>query len=121
MYTTCNSKPAIKFLKLLPSNFLNNYCCFAALQNRSGALASVDLWYDWKRGYNLNLIQKQLGSTLWDLEWSNHTSFYFDKQAQTCKVHFQLCLTSNKCNNDEFDCTALSRMTQNFCYLHGAL
>ena len=56
------------------------------MQNRSGHLASVDLWYDWQRGFNLNLIQRQLGSTLWDLEWNNRTSFYFDREAQTCKV-----------------------------------
>lgn len=31
-------------------------------QNRSGALALTTLYYDWKKGRNLNLIQTQLGA-----------------------------------------------------------
>ena len=41
--------------------------------------------YDYNRGRNLNLIQNQLGATLWDLEWTNGTSFYFDREANTCR------------------------------------
>lgn len=42
--------------------------------------------YDYEAGSNLNLIQNQLGPTLWDLEWTNGTSYYFDREADTCKV-----------------------------------
>ena len=42
-------------------------------QNRSDHLALVDLWYDWPGGRNLNLIHSQLGSSLWDVEWTNGT------------------------------------------------
>ena len=42
-------------------------------QNRSDNLALVDLWYDWPGGRNLNLIHSQLGSSLWDVEWTNGT------------------------------------------------
>lgn len=55
------------------------------VQRLSGKLALVDLWYDWTNGRNLNLIQSQLGSTLWDIEWNNGTSFYFDRESKTCR------------------------------------
>jgi hypothetical protein len=57
-----------------------------SLVNRSGALSEVELAYDWPGGRNLLRIAKQQGSVLWDLEWTNGTSFYFDKQAKTCKL-----------------------------------
>lgn len=40
----------------------------SALQNRSGSLALVDLYYEWGKGRNANLIHKQLGTTLYDIE-----------------------------------------------------
>ncbi|XP_020593089.1 uncharacterized protein At4g14100-like [Phalaenopsis equestris] len=43
----------------------------------STKLQLSDLWYDWPRGLNLNLMQKQLGPLLHDVEWNNGTSFYF--------------------------------------------
>ena len=48
--------------------------------------ASVAIRYDYVKGGNLLVTQNQLGSTLWDLEWTNGTSFYFDRQSNTCKV-----------------------------------
>lgn len=36
-----------------------------------------DLWYDWPKGRNVNIIQKQLGILLYDIEWNNGTSFYY--------------------------------------------
>lgn len=48
------------------------------VQNRSGDLALVTLVYDWPGGRNLNLIQKQTGGGIWDLEWTNGTSFYYN-------------------------------------------
>jgi hypothetical protein len=39
------------------------------VQNRSGSLALVDLYYEYPRGRNANLIYSQLsGSTLFDIE-----------------------------------------------------
>lgn len=39
-----------------------------AVQNRSGSLALVDLYYEWGKGRNANLIHSQLGTTLYDIE-----------------------------------------------------
>lgn len=45
--------------------------------NYSGALSLIDLWYDWPNGRNFNIIQDQLGKLLYDLEWTNGTSFFY--------------------------------------------
>ncbi|XP_073099239.1 uncharacterized protein At4g14100 isoform X2 [Elaeis guineensis] len=42
-----------------------------------GRLQISDLWYDWPAGRNVNLMQKQLGVLLHDVEWDNGTSFYY--------------------------------------------
>ncbi|CAI9293646.1 unnamed protein product [Lactuca saligna] len=49
-----------------------------------------DLWYDWPRGRNVNIFQKQLDVVLYDIEWSNGTSFYytFGEDAQCSVVDF---------------------------------
>jgi hypothetical protein len=52
--------------------------------NMKGSLSVVDLWYDYPNGRNMNIIQLQLSYKLWDVEWNNGTSFYFDLEAQTC-------------------------------------
>lgn len=53
----------------------------------SSRLQMSDLWYDWPRGRNVNIFQKQLGELLYDIEWNNGTSFYYTLGAQgTCKV-----------------------------------
>ena len=39
-----------------------------AVQNRTGSLALVDLYYEWNKGRNANLIHSQLGTTLYDIE-----------------------------------------------------
>ncbi|RDY13502.1 hypothetical protein CR513_01563, partial [Mucuna pruriens] len=36
-----------------------------------------DLWYDWPKGRNVNIFQKQLTEVLYDIEWNNGTSFYY--------------------------------------------
>ncbi|XP_042393467.1 uncharacterized protein At4g14100-like [Zingiber officinale] len=46
--------------------------------NYSGALSLIDLWYDWPRGRNFNIIRDQLdGPPVYDLEWNNGTSFVY--------------------------------------------
>lgn len=55
--------------------------------NYSGSLSLIDLWYDWTNGRNYNIIQDQLGSILYDVEWNNGTSFFFSlgsSAAETC-------------------------------------
>lgn len=50
------------------------------VQFRNGTSSLVDLYYDWKKGRNANLIRRQLDdSVLYDLEYQNSTSFYFDR------------------------------------------
>ncbi|KAL2629201.1 hypothetical protein R1flu_013887 [Riccia fluitans] len=46
--------------------------------------AIVELWYDWVNGRTYNIIQSQLRQKLWDVEWNNGTSFYFDLDKKTC-------------------------------------
>ncbi|MQL96166.1 hypothetical protein Taro_028839 [Colocasia esculenta] len=63
------------------------------LRNYSGSLALIDLWYDWPNGRNFNIIQDQLGSLRYDLEWNNGTSFYYtlDAASRACRtVHFDV-------------------------------
>ncbi|GLJ15835.1 hypothetical protein SUGI_0261170 [Cryptomeria japonica] len=59
--------------------------------NNSGSLQVTDLWYDWPNGRNFNIIQKQLGRKLYDLEWNNGTSFYYYLDKNECKMmHFEV-------------------------------
>ncbi|KAG0483177.1 hypothetical protein HPP92_011261 [Vanilla planifolia] len=46
-------------------------------RNLTGSLQVADQWYDWPRGRNFYLIQKQLGPVIYNVEWNNGTSFYF--------------------------------------------
>eukprot|EP00465_Bigelowiella_longifila_P000191 CAMPEP_0185251418 /NCGR_PEP_ID=MMETSP1359-20130426/830_1 /TAXON_ID=552665 /ORGANISM="Bigelowiella longifila, Strain CCMP242" /LENGTH=217 /DNA_ID=CAMNT_0027833319 /DNA_START=22 /DNA_END=675 /DNA_ORIENTATION=+ len=60
-------------------------------QNRSNSLSFVDLYYDWTKGRNLNLIRGQhdddQGSAgeLWDVEFGNKTSYYYFPRTKSCK------------------------------------
>nr|ACG42191.1 hypothetical protein [Zea mays] len=48
-------------------------------------LRVTDLYYDWPRRRNLNLVRHQLSADpLYDVEWNNGTGFYFDSKA--CRV-----------------------------------
>lgn len=52
-------------------------------------LQMSDLWYDWPKGRNVNIFQKQLGEVLYDIEWNNGTSFYYTLGGDgggTCRV-----------------------------------
>ncbi|KAF0908863.1 hypothetical protein E2562_028744 [Oryza meyeriana var. granulata] len=49
------------------------------LTESGGRLQLIDLYYDWPRGRNLNLIRGQLsGDPTYDVEWTNGTSYIFD-------------------------------------------
>ncbi|GER44056.1 transferases [Striga asiatica] len=60
------------------------------IKNPSGALQVTDLWYDYPGGRNFNIIQKQLGKKLYDLEWDNGTSYYYtlDDNRECETMHF---------------------------------
>lgn len=58
--------------------------------NYSGSLEMIDLWYDWPNGRNFNIIRRQLGKLLYDLEWNNGTSFFYtldsNKECSTAQL-----------------------------------
>ncbi|XP_076904409.1 uncharacterized protein At4g14100-like [Bidens hawaiensis] len=56
------------------------------VMNYTGILQTIDLWYDWTNGRNFNIIQRQLGSILYDLEWNNGSTFSYtlDSDLQQC-------------------------------------
>lgn len=60
--------------------------------NQSGTLQKTDLWYDWPNGRNFNIIQTQLGTITYDLEWNNGTSYIYTLDSdQKCRVlHFEV-------------------------------
>lgn len=53
-------------------------------QNRSDALALVDLYYDWPNGRQLSVIRSQLGAVKWNLEFANKSSLLWSPDAKTC-------------------------------------
>lgn len=58
-------------------------------QNRTGNLALLDLWYDWPNGRNFNIIHKQLGPTIFDLELNNGTQHFWSDNKEDCKTIHQ--------------------------------
>ncbi|KAH7859323.1 hypothetical protein Vadar_034612 [Vaccinium darrowii] len=60
--------------------------------NQSGTLQKTDLWYDWPNGRNFNIIQTQLGTIKYDLEWNNGTSYIYTLDSdKKCRVlHFEV-------------------------------
>ncbi|XP_015694631.2 uncharacterized protein At4g14100-like [Oryza brachyantha] len=60
---------------------------FANLTNASMAstgppLRIMELYYDWPRRRNLNVVRHQLSADpLYDVEWDNGTTFYFDSRS----------------------------------------
>lgn len=57
---------------------------------KTSELQVIDLWYDWPNGRNLNLIQHQLGKRLYDVEWNNGTSFYYNIDGECRTVHIEV-------------------------------
>ncbi|XP_066391986.1 uncharacterized protein [Miscanthus floridulus] len=49
------------------------------LSARGGGLQLIDLYYDWPRGRDLNIVRDQLSrEPQWNVEWANGTAFLFD-------------------------------------------
>lgn len=76
----------------LPTLWPERFHALLYMNLSSGKLQMTDLWYDWPKGRNVNLMQKQLGVLLHDVEWNNGTSFYYTLGADgTCRVmHFEV-------------------------------
>ncbi|CAM0905819.1 unnamed protein product [Alopecurus aequalis] len=56
-----------------------------SLASTGPPLRLTDLYYDWPRRRNLNLVRHQLSADpLYDVEWDNGTTFYFD--SATCRT-----------------------------------
>ncbi|CAN4088668.1 unnamed protein product [Withania somnifera] len=71
----------------IPSPWPEQFHSILFMNNSKDNLQIVDLWYDWPNGRNFNIIQNQLGKLLYDLEWDNHTSFYYTLDAnKECRV-----------------------------------
>lgn len=54
---------------------------FTNLTESGGRLQLIDLYYDWPRGRDLNIVRDQLSGERrwsWNVEWSNGTAFLFD-------------------------------------------
>ncbi|KAL3343435.1 hypothetical protein AABB24_027124 [Solanum stoloniferum] len=78
----------------IPTPWPEQFHSILFMNNSKGNLQIVDLWYDFPNGRNFNIIQNQLGKLLYDLEWNNHTSFYYTLDAnKECRVmHFPVGL-----------------------------
>ena len=75
----------------VPSAWPLQFHSLLFVNTSSFTLQAIDLWYDWPNSRNFNIIHKQLNNTLYDLEWSNGTSFYYDLDAETCfTLHFDV-------------------------------
>ncbi|CAD6220763.1 unnamed protein product [Miscanthus lutarioriparius] len=62
-----------------PSPLAFHAVVFTNLTESGGRLQLIDLYYDWPGDRNLNLIRDQLsGDPLYDVEWTNGTSYFFD-------------------------------------------
>lgn len=65
-------------------------------QNRDGALAHVDLYYDWQKGRNMNIIDD--GNTvLYDNERNNGSTYYYYPEKDTSRQ------TNNKSKKDQMN------------------
>uniref|UniRef100_A0A0D9X3E6 Lipoprotein n=1 Tax=Leersia perrieri TaxID=77586 RepID=A0A0D9X3E6_9ORYZ len=59
------------------------------LTKRGGRLQVIEMYYDWPRGHGINIVREQLGGVLYNVEWTNGSSFLFDPAASTCRsFHF---------------------------------
>ncbi|CAO2829649.1 unnamed protein product [Amaranthus hypochondriacus] len=64
-----------------PKAWPEQFHAVLVMNNTKTSELEVDnLWYDWPNGRNLNLKQLQLGKLLYDVEWTNGTSYYFTRK-----------------------------------------
>ncbi|KAL8464494.1 hypothetical protein ACS0TY_034139 [Phlomoides rotata] len=73
----------------VPTPWPPQFHSILVINSSKGVLQVTDLWYDFPKGRNFNIIQHQLGKKLYDLEWDNGTSYYYTLASQECKtLHF---------------------------------
>ncbi|KAJ9550748.1 hypothetical protein OSB04_014793 [Centaurea solstitialis] len=60
-----------------PTPWPEQFHALLYMNSTSTHLQITNLWYDWPKGRNVNILQKQLGMMLYDIEWNNGTSFYY--------------------------------------------
>lgn len=79
---TCSSIPT-------PLPWPEQFHALLSMTMSKGNLQITNLWYDWPGGRNVNIIQKQYGELIYDVEWNNHTSFYYTVgENGTCEVMY---------------------------------
>nr|XP_043628732.1 uncharacterized protein At4g14100-like isoform X2 [Erigeron canadensis] len=61
----------------IPTPWPEQFHALLFMNLTSTHLQLSDLWYDWPKGRNVNIFQKQLSILLYDIEWNNGTSFYY--------------------------------------------
>ncbi|KAK3038243.1 hypothetical protein RJ639_030852 [Escallonia herrerae] len=65
------------YLTPTPTPWPEQFHAVLYMNSSDARLQVTNLWYDWPKGRNVNIIQKQLGELLYDVEWNNGTSFYY--------------------------------------------
>lgn len=83
----CSSSSSIPTTIPTPAPWPEQFHALLYMNLSSARLQMSDLWYDWPRGRNVNIFQKQLGEVLYDIEWDNGTSYYYTLGANgSCRV-----------------------------------
>ncbi|KAB5514418.1 hypothetical protein DKX38_028324 [Salix brachista] len=71
----------------IPAPWPEQFHALLYMNLSSTRLQITDLWYDWPRGRNVNIIQKQLSVLLYDTEWNNGTTFYYTlSEPYSCRI-----------------------------------
>ncbi|KAI9378459.1 hypothetical protein POPTR_018G096056v4 [Populus trichocarpa] len=71
----------------IPAPWPEQFHALLYMNLSSTHLQITNLWYDWPRGRNVNIIQKQLSVLLYDTEWNNGTTFYYTlSEPHSCRI-----------------------------------
>ncbi|KAG6740792.1 hypothetical protein POTOM_056261 [Populus tomentosa] len=71
----------------IPAPWPEQFHALLYMNLSSTRLQITNLWYDWPRGRNVNIIQKQLSVLLYDTEWNNGTTFYYTlSEPHSCRI-----------------------------------
>ncbi|KAH8481980.1 hypothetical protein H0E87_029440 [Populus deltoides] len=71
----------------IPAPWPEQFHALLYMNLSSTRLQITNLWYDWPRSRNVNIIQKQLSVLLYDTEWNNGTTFYYTlSEPHSCRI-----------------------------------
>ncbi|KAG6739770.1 hypothetical protein POTOM_057385 [Populus tomentosa] len=71
----------------IPAPWPEQFHALLFINLSSTGLQITNLWYDWPRGRNVNIVQKQLSVLLYDTEWNNGTTFYYTlSEPHSCRI-----------------------------------